>query len=182
MSILLNTLTEYAIMEHSITREEVEKGLEKNHIPYSNSAANGIKIYDFSNLADQHEIIVHIKDNKITSIFEILEDDDIKLYYGHECSKMYQMFCITLKELAKENCEINYNSLKNTIESLREFENIDYGYVPMDDKILLKAGVGQDCRWQFCAELKFLDKDTVMISYIKDYARDLFIYGDNNEF
>ena len=91
---------------------------------------------------------------------------------------MYQMFCITLKELAKENCEINYNSLKNTIESL----NIDYGYIPMDDKILLKAGVGQDCRWQFCAELKFLNKETVTISYIKDYARDLFIYGDNNEF
>jgi hypothetical protein len=169
-------------MEHSITKEEVEKGLEKNHIPYSNSAANGIKIYDFSNLTDQHEIIVHIKDNKITSIFEILEDDDIKLYYGHECSKMYQMFCITLKELAKENCEINYNSLKNTIESLSNFENIDYGYVLMDDKILLKAGVGQDCRWQFCAELKFLDENTVMINYIKDYARDLFIYGDNNEF
>ena len=181
MSMLLNTLTEYAIMEYNITREEIEEGLTKNHIPYTESASNGIKIYDFSDLNDRHDFIVHVKDNKITSIYEILEDDDVKIYYGRECDKMYQMFCITLLELAKENCEISYKSLKNTINSLREFVDIDYSFVPMDDKTLLKAGTGSYDRWQYCAELKFLDDDRVMINSIKDYARDLYIYGDNNE-
>ena len=181
MSVLLNTLTEYAIMEYCITREEIENGLIKNHIPYTESASDGIKIYDFSDLNDRHDFIIHVKDNRITSIYEILEDDDVKIYYGCECDKMYQMFCVTLLELAKENCEISYKSLRNTIESLREFIDMDYGLVPMEDKVLLKAGSASYYRWQFCAELKFLDEDLVMINYIKDYARNLFIYGDNNE-
>lgn len=182
MSVLLNMLTEYAIMEHSISREEIEKGLKKNHIPYSESASKGLKIYDYSDLNDSHTYIVQVKENKITSIYELLVDDDVRIFYNSEFSSMYKMFCITLLNLAKENCEIGFQSLKNTITSSKEFENTDYGFVLMEDKILLKVGIGQDYRWQFCAELKFLDKDTVIINYIKDYARDLFIYGDNNEF
>ena len=181
---LLNILMDYAINKREITKEELEKGLEKNHIPYVQTASGNTKIFNFAPEAKIKEYIVKITDNVITSIYQIVEYDEIELIYDYEYHSMYELLCITLVELAKENCEMTYNSLKHTINNLVtsngetdqvEFLGMEYDF---GRRIVLKIGPRSALKWHFSLKVKFINEDSVRIEHIKHYTRDVYLYGE----
>lgn len=185
MNTVMNILMEYAVNEYDLTKEELMAGLEKNHIPYTETASGNTKIYNFSDDAIAREYIVAIKESKIVDIYEILDYDnqEIKVYYEKRYQAMYELAHITLLDMAKENCELSLESLKNTIYTMNEIEfGLERSYD--DSKIHMKIGAERYLNWQFGIKLKFTSESTVKILSIKDYARKLFLYGkfgDGNE-
>lgn len=181
---LLNILMDYAINKRKITKEELEKGLEKNHIPHTQTASGNTKIFNFAPNARIKEYIVRITDDVITSIYKIVDADEIELIYDYEYHSMYELLCITLVELAKENCEMTHSSLKHTINNLVtsngetnrvEFLEMEYD---LGKQIVLKIGPRTDLKWHFSLKVRFINEDSVKIEHIKHFARDVYLYGE----
>lgn len=181
---LLNILMDYAINKRKITKEELVKGLEKNHIPHTQTASGNTKIFNFAPNAKIKEYIVRITDDVITSIYQIVGDDEIELIYDYEYHSMYELLCITLVELAKENCEMTHSSLKRTINNLVtsngetnrvEFLEMESDY---DRQVILKIGPKTDLKWHFSLKVRFINEDSVKIEHIKHFTRDVYLYGE----
>lgn len=181
---LLNILMDYAINKRKITKEELEKGLEKNHIPHTQTASGNTKIFNFAPNAKIKEYIVRITDDTITSIYQIVDNDEIELIYDYEYHSMYELLCITLVELAKENCEMTYSSLKRTINNLTtsngetnkvELLEMEYDF---GRQIVLKIGPRKALKWHFSLQVRFVNEDSVKIEHIKHYTRDVYLYGE----
>lgn len=194
MKTILNTLIQNAVNNNKISKQNIIVELNKNNIAYTegyDETIEYIMIYDINhNNLEKFEIA--IQDSELLFIVKVYNDYqfdtdcsvDGHSVYDKNYHEMYDLIYDTLYEIAKEDCEINFSSLQNTLENFT-FKNksaeskLDFVYLnsAKNNERIIKIGLDHVMCWQFQLGLTRLPNNIVKINYIKDHIRDYFIYG-----
>lgn len=197
MKTILNALIQNAVNNNKISKQNIVTELNKNNIAYTegyDETIEYIMIYDINhNNLEKFEIAIQGSELLfIIKVYNVYNDYQFYNNYsvdGHSVydknyHEMYSLIYDTLYEIAKEDCEINFSSLQNTLDNFA-FKNksaeskLDFVYLDSakNNERIIKIGLDNIMCWQFQLGLTRLPNNIVKINYIKDHIRDYFIYG-----
>ena len=185
MKILLRELTRKGINEETVTPQDVIVKLKENHIKYCEGKFDAITDYVImfgSNPNNQRRYRIYFQDSKIISIYRLnLDGEDCEPVFDRQYLEMYDLVLNTLYDFANAECEMSYNSFKNTLENMKfkhgaeysklEFLVMDYN---MGTEVVVKIGMSFSAYWQYAIYFtcSSLYDDAVTVVKIKDFSID----------
>lgn len=191
MKIILKELIRKGINEETVVIKDVINEFAQQHITYCEGKFDAITDYVTvfeSHVLRQEKYRINFQDSKIVSIYRLnTEGKDCEPVFDRQYIEMYDLVHNTLYDFADAECEMSYNSFKNTLDNMKFYkhgaEYSELEYIVLDYKmgteVIVKIGVNSSSYWQYAIHFacSSIFDDTVTITRIQDYGMNSDMYS-----
>ena len=190
MKTILKELIRKGINEETVVIKDIINEFAQQHITYCEGKFDAITDYVtvFEPNIRQEKYRINFQDSKIVSIYRLnIDGEDCEPVFDRQYIEMYDLIHNTLYDFADAECEMSYNSFKNTLESMKfdkygteysvlEYIVLDYN---LGTEAVVKIGLNSSPYWQYAIYFTCpsIFDDTVMVTRIKDYGINYDIYS-----